>query len=100
MATDAAWAKNATPIYQRLIDNTFSGYLKINADPDAYSMKSCKTIDVFKETKPETSQTPSLLGRISYINDKLIPATSWTFFYESKMIATCIRQVEYVDQPI
>ena len=81
MATDAVWAKNAPQIYQRLIDNAFYGYFKISADPDASSMKSCKPIDVFIERKPETGQTPSVLGRISYIDGKLIPATSWTAFY-------------------
>ena len=43
-------------------------------------MNSCKPIDAFNERKPETIQTPAVLGRISHIDDKLIPATSWTDF--------------------
>ena len=74
--------KNASQIYQRLIDNALYGYLKNGADSDSSSMKSIKRIDVFTEGEPDTSQTPSVLGRRSYIDDILIPATSWTALYE------------------
>ena len=74
--------KNAPQIYQRLIDNALYGYMKIGADPDASSTGSSKHIDVFTEGDPDTSRTPSVLGRRSYIDDILVPATSWTAIYE------------------
>ena len=74
--------KNAPHIYQRLIDNALYGYLKIGTNPDASSTESSKQIDVFTEGEPGTSQTPYVLGRRSYIDDILIPATSWTALYE------------------
>ena len=74
--------KNAPQIYQRLIYNALYEYLNIGADPDAFSMESSKEIGVFTEGEPDTSQTPSVLGRRSYIDDILIPATSWTALYE------------------
>ena len=76
MANDAVWVKNDPQIYQRLIDNALYGYMKISADPDASSTESSKRIDVFTEGQPDTSQTPYVLGRRSYIDDILIPATS------------------------
>ena len=57
--------KNTPQIYQRLIGNALYGYLKISADPDASSMEPSKRIDVFTEGEPDTSQTPSVLGRRS-----------------------------------
>ena len=74
--------KSAPLIYQRLIDNALHGYMKIGADPDASSMDPSKRIDVFTEREPDTSQTPSVLGRRSYIDDILISATSWTALYK------------------
>ena len=69
--------KNAPQIYQSLIVNALHGYMKISADPDASSMDPSKRIDVLKEGEPDTSQTTSVLGRKSCIDDILIPATSW-----------------------
>ena len=46
--------KYSPQIYQRLIDNALYGYLKISADPDAYSMDLSKQIDVFTEEDPDT----------------------------------------------
>ena len=74
--------ENAPQIYQRLIENALCGYLKIDADPDASSMDSYRQIDVFTKGEPDTSQTPSVLGRRSYIDDILIPATSCNDLYE------------------
>ena len=83
--------KNAPQIYQCLIDNALYGYMKIGADPDASSTESSKQIDVFTEEEPDTSQTPYVLGRRSYIDDILIPATSWTDLYErvDRLLRTC-----------
>ena len=74
--------KNTPQIYQRLIGNALYGYLKIGADPDASSMESSKWIDVFTEGERYTSQTSYVLGRRSYIDDILIPATLWNDLYE------------------
>ena len=83
--------KNAPQIYQRLIDNALYGYMKIGADPDASSTESSKQIDVFTGGEPDTSQTPFVLGRRSYIDDILIPATSWADLYErvDRLIRAC-----------
>ena len=47
-----------------------------------YEVVQKKRIDVFTEGEPDTSQTPSVLGRRSYIDDILIPATSGAALYE------------------
>ena len=89
---DAVWVKkNAPQIYQRLIDNALYGYLKIVADPESSSMKSSERIDMFTEGEPDTSQTLSVLGRRSYIDDILIPVTSWTALYEmmERLLRVC-----------
>ena len=74
--------KNAPQIYQRLIDNALYGYLKITPDPDVNITGSPKLVDVFTEGEPDPDPNPSVLGRRSYIDDILIPATSWTLLYE------------------
>ena len=83
--------KNALQIYQRLIDNALYGYLKIDADHDPIKAESSKLIDVFTEGEPDTDQKPSVLGRRSYIDDILIPATSWTSLYEKveRLLEVC-----------
>uniref|UniRef100_A0AAV1UZW5 Reverse transcriptase domain-containing protein n=1 Tax=Peronospora matthiolae TaxID=2874970 RepID=A0AAV1UZW5_9STRA len=68
--------KNAPQIYQRLVDNALYGYLKIGQ-----RSASDGPIDVFKDGGPETDRRPSILGRRSYIDDILIPATSWGSLY-------------------
>ena len=85
--------KNASQIYQRLIDNALYGYLKIGADKDENATDSPKLIDVFVEGEPETDQTSSVLGRRSYIDDILIPATSWTSLYDKveRLLTACDR---------
>ena len=85
--------KNAPQIYQRLIDNALYGYLKIGADKDENATDSPKLIDVFVEGEPETDQTSSVLGRRSYIDDILIPATSWTSLYDKveRLLTACYR---------
>ena len=69
-------------ICQRLIDNALYGYLKISADKDADATDRPKLIDVLAEGEPETDQAPSVLSRRSYIDDILIPATSWISLYD------------------
>uniref|UniRef100_A0AAV1VFN9 Reverse transcriptase n=1 Tax=Peronospora matthiolae TaxID=2874970 RepID=A0AAV1VFN9_9STRA len=68
--------KNAPQIYQRLVDNALYRYLKIGQ-----RSASDGPIDVFKDGEPETDRRPSILGRRSYIDDILIPATSWGSLY-------------------
>ena len=68
--------KNAPQIYQSLVDNALYGYLKIGQ-----RSSSDGQIDVFKDGEPETDRRPSILGRRSYIDDILIPATSWESLY-------------------
>ena len=74
--------KNAPQIYQRLIDNALYGYLKIGNDPKLDDSGSPRLIDVFTEGEPEDDHKPSILGRRSYIDDILIPATSWSSLYK------------------
>uniref|UniRef100_A0AAV1U7Y1 Reverse transcriptase domain-containing protein n=1 Tax=Peronospora matthiolae TaxID=2874970 RepID=A0AAV1U7Y1_9STRA len=62
--------KNAPQIYQRLVDNALYGYLNIGQ-----RSASDGPMDVFKDGEPETARRPSILGRRSYIDDILIPAT-------------------------
>ena len=52
-----------------------------------------KLTDVFTEGEPETDRAPSVLGRRSYIDDILIPATSWTSLYDKveQLLKTCDR---------
>ena len=58
------------------------GYLKIGTNSDKIAAGSPELIDVFTEGEADTDQRPSMLGRRSYIDDILIPATSWTSLYE------------------
>ena len=85
--------KKAPQIYQRLIDNALYGYLKIRADKDVNATDPSKLTDVFTEGEPETDRAPSVLGRRSYIDDILIPATSWTSLYDKveRLLKTCDR---------
>ena len=82
LAADAVGFKYAPQIHQSLIDKALYGYLKISADPDAFSMEPFKRTNVFTEGESDTSQTPYVLGRRSYIDDIMIPATSWSALYE------------------
>ena len=90
--------KNAPQIYQRLIDNALYGYLEIVSDPSVISPNTDKIatewpklIDVFTEGETDTIQNPSVLGRRSYIDDTLIPATSWTSLYDKvkRLLEVC-----------
>ena len=69
--------KNAPQIYQRLIDNALFGYLKIDPKSESTVVGSPKLIDVFIDGEPDMDPKPSVLGRRSYIDDILIPASSW-----------------------
>ena len=77
-------------VYQGLIDNALYGYLNIGADLDVSSMESSKLIDAFTEGELDTSQTPSVLGRRSYIDDILFLATSWTALYKRVEELHCV----------
>ena len=68
---------NAPQIYQRLVDNALYGYLEIGARSKSITAGSSKLIDVFTDGEPDTDPKPSRLGRRFYIDDILIPATSW-----------------------
>ena len=50
-------------------------------DPKDMRTGSRKPVDVFIDGEPDASQSPSLLGRRSYIDDILFPATSWESLY-------------------
>ena len=65
--------------------------MKIGADPDVSSTESSKRIDVFTEGDPDTSQTTSVLGRRSNIDDIVIPNTSWADLYErvDRLLRVC-----------
>ena len=73
--------KNASQIYQRLIDNSLYEYLKIGPKPYSSTTPSSTPTNVFTDGVPDTDPRPSVLGRRSYIDDSLISATSWTSFY-------------------
>ncbi|CAI5718043.1 unnamed protein product [Peronospora effusa] len=83
--------KNAPQIYQQLIDNALYGYLKIGSSSDSITAELSKPIDLFTEGEPDTDPKPSVLGRRSYIDDILIPATSWTSLYEKveRLLEAC-----------
>ena len=99
MVADAFWTKKRPQIYQRLIDNAVYGYLKIGADKDVNATDPSKLTDVFTEGEPETDRAPSALGRGSYIDDILIPATSWTSLYDKvERLLKKMRSMEFVDQ--
>ena len=67
--------KSATQIYQRLT-NALNGCLKIGAGSESIPAGSPKLIDVFTDGEAD-ADPKSVLGRRSYIDDILIPATSW-----------------------
>ncbi|RAW22222.1 hypothetical protein PC110_g21337, partial [Phytophthora cactorum] len=64
--------KNASQIYQRLLDNVLYGFTRIprrRGDSEA--------TDQFEEGEPGGRRRASVLGRRSYIDDILVPARSW-----------------------
>ena len=63
MATDVVWVEKRSTDYQRLIHNALYRYMKIGADPEASYTESSTRINVFTEGEPDTSKTPSVLGR-------------------------------------
>ncbi|OWZ11757.1 LOW QUALITY PROTEIN: reverse transcriptase [Phytophthora megakarya] len=64
--------KNAPQIYQRTIHNAIYGFTRI---PKLTSDLEC--LDVFEAGEPEDPGKPSVLGRRSYIDDILVPASNW-----------------------
>ncbi|OWZ19978.1 reverse transcriptase [Phytophthora megakarya] len=64
--------KNAPQIYQRLVDNTLYGFLKISRSGDAGA-----TAGVFQTEIADDPDRGSVLGRRSYIDDIMIAAESW-----------------------
>ena len=52
-----------------------------------------KLTDVFTEGEPETDRSPSVLGRRSYIDEILIPDTTWTSLYDKveRFLLVCDR---------
>ncbi|CAI5709078.1 unnamed protein product [Peronospora effusa] len=64
--------KNAPQIYQRLLDNALYGFLRIS--PGAATEE---TEDLFATGEPDAKSGLSVLGRRSYIDDKLVSAESW-----------------------
>ena len=51
MAEDAVQIENTPQIYQRLIDNTMYGYLKIGTRPATIASRPSDLIDVFTDGK-------------------------------------------------
>ena len=58
--------------------------MKIGYNIDATAAGSTNLIDVFTEGEPDTDMKSSVLGRISYIDDILIPAESCKLLYRSR----------------
>ena len=73
--------KNAPQNNQRLIDKSLYGYLKIDKRPNTINSGQSDLIDVFTDRELDYDMKASVLGRRSYIDDTLIPATSCEFFY-------------------
>lgn len=65
--------------------------MKIGTESGSIAAGSPKLIDIFTEGESDTSQEPSVLGRRSYIDDILIPATSWSSLYDKveRLLKVC-----------
>ena len=85
--------KNAPQIYQQLIEIALYGYLKIGPKSNSSTTPSSTPTDVFTDGVLDTNPRPSVLGRRSYTDDILIPATSWTSLYErvERLLEVCDR---------
>ncbi|OWZ05728.1 reverse transcriptase [Phytophthora megakarya] len=64
--------KNASQIFQRLVDNTLYGFLKISRSGDVGT-----TTGVFQTGIADDPDRDSVLGRRSYIDGIMIAAESW-----------------------
>ncbi|GMF51292.1 unnamed protein product [Phytophthora fragariaefolia] len=88
--------KNAPQIYQRLLDNTLYGFLKITKH-QAHQARNAgdqgrqRPIDLFQDGEPDTDKESSVLGRRSYIDDILGTAGSWDMLCErvDKLLDAC-----------
>ena len=91
MVADAFWIEERPTDLSTF--NALYGYLKIGADKNLNATDHPKLTDVYTEVEPETDRTPSVLGRRSYIDDILIPATSWTSLYDKveRLLTACDR---------
>lgn len=74
--------RSAPQVYQRLINDALSGYLKIRSSRDPKILCSPEPVDILKDGTPETDRRPSKLGRRSYIGDILISAKDWQSLYD------------------
>ena len=85
--------KNAPQIYQQLIEIALYGYLKIGPKSNSSTTPSSTLTDVFTDGVLDITPRPSVLGRRSYTDDILIPATSWTSLYErvERLLEVCDR---------
>ncbi|POM69081.1 Reverse transcriptase [Phytophthora palmivora] len=78
--------RNASQIYQRLIDNALYGLLKVTQDQDRSGRK-----DAFETGGPDLERNESVLGRRSYIDDILVTGRSWDLLCEKveKLFDAC-----------
>ena len=83
--------KNALQIYQRMVDNALYGYLTIGDRQRLSDHKVSRPVDVLTDGDPNSHRRPSVLRRRSYIDDILIPASSWTSFYQevNRLLEAC-----------
>ena len=83
--------KNAPQIYQRMVDNALYGYLTISDRQKSSDHEVSRPIDVFTHGEPNPHRKPSMLGRRSYIDDILIPASSWMSLYQKvdRLLEVC-----------
>uniref|UniRef100_A0AAV1VCC7 Reverse transcriptase domain-containing protein n=1 Tax=Peronospora matthiolae TaxID=2874970 RepID=A0AAV1VCC7_9STRA len=70
--------KNAPQMYQRMVDNALYGYLTIGEQRTSSGREVSQLVDVFTHGEPDPRRKPSVLGRRSYTDDILIPASFWT----------------------
>ncbi|GMF47169.1 unnamed protein product [Phytophthora fragariaefolia] len=88
--------KNATQIYQRLLDNALYGFLKITKRQDHQARNAGdqgrqRAIDLFQDGEPDTDKESSVLNRRSYIDVILVTAGSWDMLCErvDKLLDAC-----------
>ena len=83
--------KTAPQIYQRMVDNALYGYLKIGEQRRSSGREVSQPGDVFTNGEPDPHRNRSVLGRKSYIDDILVPASSWAALYQkvNRLLEVC-----------
>ena len=65
-----------------MVNTKLYGYLTISGGQKSSDHEVSRPVEVFTDGELNSHRSTSVLGRMSYIDDILIPASSWTSLYQ------------------